>query len=439
MNSTKNPLKNYLNLSAVKLRDKIKANEININDLSEFYLNYSKKINRKYKAFKKINNKNVKEQYNNLKKRNLPLCGIPIGIKDIFNTYDYPNSFGSDIYENYSPGNDARIVFDIRDKGGVIFGKTYASEFAVHKHTPTLHPIDQNLSPGTSSGGSAVAVAKKIVPIAIGSQTAGSIIRPASYCGVLGFKPTFGTIARTGVLKTADTLDTIGFFGNNLDDLKLIFNNVRHKGRNYPYIQKNFLTKKINFSKGTYKIGKIVGPRSKNIKSDLKIIYDKIIDKLSKIKNVEIIEYKMPKIFNEAHLNHNIIYTKSLSYHLRKEFRNNNNRFSETLKNMILDGQKISNKKYDDALEYQYKIIDNLENKFKELDFLIDLSTFSTAPKFGNNGIEDHNLIWTMCHMPVLSLPVMKINKLPVGLLLASKKYHDFKLIDFAKFILKQL
>ena len=147
----------------------------------------------------------------------------------------------------------------------------------------------------------------------------------------------------------------------------------------------------------------------------------------------------MPKIFNEAHLNHNIIYTKSLSYHLRKEFRNNNNRFSETLKNMILDGQKISNKKYDNALEYQYKIIENFENKFKELDFLIDLSTFSTAPKFGNNGVEDHNLIWTMCQMPVISLPVLKINKLPVGLLLASKKYHDLKLIDFAKFIQKQL
>ena len=240
MNFTKKRQENYLNLSAVKLRDKIKANEININDLSEYYLNYSKKINRKYKAFKKINDKYIKEQYKNLKRRNLPLCGIPIGIKDIFNTYDYPNSFGSDIYENYLPGNDARIVFDIRDKGGVIFGKTYASEFAVHKHTPTLHPIDQNLSPGTSSGGSAVAVAKKIVPIAIGSQTAGSIIRPASYCGVFGFKPTFGTIARTGVLKTADTLDTIGFFANNLDDLKLIFNNVRHKGRNYPYIQKIF-------------------------------------------------------------------------------------------------------------------------------------------------------------------------------------------------------
>ncbi len=439
MISTKNSLEKYLDLSAIKLRDKIKADEINKNELSKFYIDYSKKINKKYKAFKKISDKNIKEQYKNIKNKNLPLYGIPIGVKDIFNTYDYPNSFGSDIYENYFPGNDARIIFDIRDKGGIVFGKTYASEFAVHKHSPTLHPIDKNLSPGTSSGGSAVAVAKKIVPIAIGSQTAGSIIRPASYCGIYGFKPTFGTIARTGVLKTADTLDTIGFFANNLDDLKLIFNNVRHKGRNYPHIQKNFLTKKINFSKGTFKIGKIIGPQSKNIKSDIKIIYEKIIDKLSKIKNIEIIEYKMPRIFNEAHLNHHIIYTKSLSYHLRKEFRNNNNRFSETLRNMILAGQKISNKKYDDALEYQYKIVDNLENKFKELDFFVDLSTFSTAPKFGSNGIEDHNLIWTMCHMPVLSIPIMKSNKLPLGLLLASKKYHDLKLIDFAKFIQKQL
>lgn len=439
MNIVKNSYEKYSNLSGSKLREEIKKNKIDKLDLCDFYISKSKKINKKYKAFKKINDKYIKEQYLSINNSKQPLYGIPIGIKDIFNTYDYSNSFGSEIYENYSPGNDARIVFDIRDKGGIVFGKTYASEFAVHKHTPTLHPIDKDLSPGTSSGGSAVAVAKKMVPIALGSQTAGSIIRPASYCGVYGFKPTFGTIARTGVLKTADTLDTIGFFANHIDDLKLIFNAVRHKGRNYPHIKNNFLTKKINFLETPIKIGKIIGPKTKNIKSDLINAYNKFIKKISKIKNIEIVEYKMPKLFEEAHFNHDIIYKKSLSYHLRKEFRNNHNRFSETLRNMILDGQKISNKKYDDALEYQYKVIDNLENKFENLDFIIDLSTFTTAPKFGSNGVEDHNLIWTMSHIPVLSIPKFENNKLPFGLLLASKKFHDLKLLDFAKFIQKNI
>ena len=204
-----------------------------------------------------LNHKYIEAQFKETKNKKLPLYGIPVGIKDIFNTYDAPNSFGSEIYKSYLPGNDARIVFDIRDKGGIVFGKTYSSEFAVHNPTPTLHPIDKKLSPGTSSAGSAVAVAKKMVPIAIGSQTAGSIIRPASYCGVLGFKPTFGTIARTGVLKTADTLDTIGFFSNYTDDIELIFNSVRQKGRNYPHIKNNFYTKKNNFQKTRIRIAKI--------------------------------------------------------------------------------------------------------------------------------------------------------------------------------------
>ncbi len=439
MSTIKNSKVTSLKLSALKIRDQIRKNKISKAHLYQNLIKHNKKINNKYKIFKNINYKNIEHQYLNLKNDKLPLYGIPIGIKDIYNTYDHPNTFGSDIYENYLPGNDARIIFDIRDKGGIIFGKTYASEFAVHQHTPTLNPVNIKLSPGTSSGGSAVAVATNSVPIALGSQTAGSIIRPASYCGVYGFKPTFGTIARTGVLKTADSLDSIGFFANEIDDLKLIFDSVRHKGKNYPHIKKNFLTKKINFSEVTLKIGKIIGPKSKNIKPDLISVYEKTIDKISKLKNIEIIEYKLPKIFDDAHNFHDIIYTKSLSYHLRKEFRNNHNRFSETLKNMILKGKRISNKKYDEALEYQYKIIDNVNDKFNKLDFFIDLSTFTTAPKFGSNGLEDHNLIWTMAHIPVLSIPMFKINQLPFGLLLATKKYHDLKILDFAKHLQHKL
>ena len=438
MNFIKNFSDKYSNFSGIKLRNLIKNDKINKNDLCNYYISFTKKINKEFKAFKKFNDKNIKEQFENKKNKKKPLYCIPIGVKDIFNTYDYPNSFGSDIYEKYLPGNDARVVFDIRDKGGIVFGKTYASEFAVHKPTPTLHPIDKKLSPGTSSAGSAVAVAKKMVPIALGSQTAGSIIRPASYCGVFGFKPTFGSIARTGVLKTADTLDTIGFFSNHLDDLKLIFNSVRHKGKNYPHIEKNFLIKKINFSKTSVKIVKIVGPKSKNINSELNIEYEKITEKLSKIKNIKIIEYNLPKIFNDAHYYHNIIYSKSLSYYLQKEFSNSSERFSPSLKKMILNGQRISNTKYDEALDYQYKIKDFFEKKLKKIDFLIDLSTFTTAPKFGKNGVEDHNLIWTMGHIPVLSIPLINSNsRLPFGLLLASKKFHDLKLLDFAKFIQK--
>lgn len=440
MNFIKEFSKKYTKFSAKKIRNLIRNNKINENDLFNFLITFTKKINKEFNAFKIFDEKEIKNQFINNKNNKKPLYCIPIGVKDIFNTYDYPNSFGSDIYENYLPGNDARVIFDIRDKGGIIFGKTYASEFAVHNPTPTLHPIDKKLSPGTSSSGSAVAVATKMVPIALGSQTAGSIIRPASYCGVFGFKPTFGTIARTGVLKTADTLDTIGFFSNHLDDLKLIYNSVRHKGKNYPHIHKKFFTKKINFTKTDIIIAKIIGPKSKNINSKLSIDYEIVTKKLSKISNIKIIEYKLPKLFDNAHYYHDLIYAKSLSYHLQKEFKNSPGKFSSSLKKMIIKGQRITNKSYDDALEYQYKIIDFLDKKFNKIDFLIDLASFTTAPKFGNNDVDDHNLIWTMGHIPVLSIPLdNSYNNLPFGLLLASKKFHDLKMIDFAKFIQKRI
>ena len=379
MKSANNLLDEYPNYSAIKIRNQLRNEKIDKNQLCNYLIELSKKKNKLYKAFKVLNHKYIEAQFKETKNKKLPLYGIPVGIKDIFNTYDAPNSFGSEIYKSYLPGNDARIVFDIRDKGGIVFGKTYSSEFAVHNPTPTLHPIDKKLSPGTSSAGSAVAVAKKMVPIAIGSQTAGSIIRPASYCGVLGFKPTFGTIARTGVLKTADTLDTIGFFSNYTDDIELIFNSVRQKGRNYPHIKNNFYTKKNNFQKTRIRIAKIKGPKSKNISLNLNKEFDKIVQKLSNFKNIEIVDYNLPKIFDDAHYYHDILYTKSLSYYLRKEYLNNPKKFSKSLKSMILKGQKISNLKYDEAVNYQYNLIDTLENIFNKFDFLIDLSTFTTA------------------------------------------------------------
>ena len=138
-----------------------------------------------------------------------PLWGAPFGVKDVFNTAELPTCMGSPIWEGFTPGNDARVVAHLRWAGGVMFGKTVTAEFAVHHPGPTVNPHNPDYSPGTSSSGSAAAVASMMVPLALGTQTAGSTIRPASYCGVYGFKPSFGVVPRTGILKTLDTLDHV--------------------------------------------------------------------------------------------------------------------------------------------------------------------------------------------------------------------------------------
>jgi Asp-tRNA(Asn)/Glu-tRNA(Gln) amidotransferase A subunit family amidase len=156
----------------------------------------------------------------------LPLLGVPVGIKDVFDTADLPTEYGSPIYRGHRPRADAAMVALLRAAGALVAGKTKTSEFAWRHPSDTRNPLDPERTPGGSSSGSAAAVAAHIVPIATGTQTAGSIVRPASYCGVLGFKPTFGVIPLGGALPTSSSLDTAGVFARNVDDLELALSAV---------------------------------------------------------------------------------------------------------------------------------------------------------------------------------------------------------------------
>jgi len=150
------------------------------------------------------------------------LHGLPIGVKDIFATHDFPTRYGSPIYEHHQPSSDAAAVALCREAGAVVVGKTVTTEFATFQPGPTRNPHNQAYSPGGSSSGSAAAVADHMVPFALGTQTAGSIIRPAAYCGVVGYKPSFGRIQRAGVKTVADSLDTIGGLARTVDDVALL-------------------------------------------------------------------------------------------------------------------------------------------------------------------------------------------------------------------------
>ena len=169
----------------------------------------------------------------------LGIEGIPFGVKDIFNTREFPTQMGSPIWENFTPGNNARVVDSLLSEGGVVVGKTVTAEFAVHELNATLNPHDTTRTPGTSSSGSAAAVATGMVPFALATQTAGSIIRPASFCGVWGMKPSFGLIPRTGVLKTTDSLDTIGFVATHARSLRTVLDILRVRGPDYPFVYRN--------------------------------------------------------------------------------------------------------------------------------------------------------------------------------------------------------
>ena len=155
-------------------------------------------------------------------RRSGPLHGLPIAVKDIVDTTDFPTENGSVVHAGRRPLHDAVVVARLRAAGAVILGKTVTTEFACFTPGRTRNPHDLERTPGGSSSGSAAAVAAGMAPLAIGSQTNGSMIRPASFCGVFGFKPSFGLIPRTGVLTTSATLDHIGVFARSVEDAALL-------------------------------------------------------------------------------------------------------------------------------------------------------------------------------------------------------------------------
>jgi amidase len=151
-----------------------------------------------------------------------PLHGVPIAVKDIIDTCDMPTSMGSPIYAGFQPRGDAACVALVRNAGAVILGKTVTAEFASSAPGPTVNPHNHRHTPGGSSSGSAAAVADYMVPVAFGTQTGGSVLRPSAYCGIIGYRPTFGMFNMTGVKPAAQSLDTLGLHARSLDDIELL-------------------------------------------------------------------------------------------------------------------------------------------------------------------------------------------------------------------------
>lgn len=370
------------------------------------------------------------------------LAGAPVGIKDIFNTEELPTAMGSPIWKDFTPGNDARVVHYIRQNGGVVAGKTTTAEFAVHAPAETVNPHRPEYSPGTSSSGSAASVAAFQVPLAIGTQTAGSIIRPASYCGVFGFKPSFGLVPRTGALKTTDTLDTVGLFARSVEDIKLLFDVMRVHGANFPYIHQILENPECQ-QKAPLEPWRVLLVTDQTWVWNESEAYAKtaLTECMKKLNSAEVrIEVgTLPASLNEVHRIHGVIYDKTLAYYFKNEFKQHT-LISKILYEIISRGNQITIEQYRDALNQQIRIKSEFEKLFSKYDAVIALSTGGEAPRWGGDDRPDTSLIWTFCHAPSLNIPVFKgPNGLPFGFQLVGSRYRDYRLLELAAVIEKKL
>ncbi len=420
----------------------------NDKELKGFYKGYIeryKELNNEFgftEAFdEKFVFKQLEEQFH---KQDSPLFCMPIGVKDIFNTKVLPTSMGSEIWKGFRAGNNSRVVDEVYNHGGIIFSKTTTAEFAVHFISPqkTFNPYNKNHITGTSSSGSAVAVACGALPVALGTQTAGSIIRPASFCGVYGFKPSFGAIDRTGVLKTNDTLDTIGFLGSDIYGMRKVFYNTVQKGKDYPFSinyfnsYKSFKVKK----QSELKIGILTDTffGFKNYDENVKNEFSSLIKIFESKFNIS--EVKGADFINEIHTLHEHIYSKSLSYYFKNEIQHYNS-VSAVMKDMIGRGEKIKTEDYIDAIKLQPVLRTKFDEVFQDYDFIITPSTASPAPKLFEQEKDDTCLIWTFLGYPTISLPVFMDSELglPFGLQVIAKKFDDLSLLDFSETLEKLL
>lgn len=424
-------------LNAAEAIAKIKSGDISAADYLESCFQRIRETDPQVQAWVCHDEARAIEQLNQLESASL-LQGIPVGIKDIFNTNDFPTCMGSPIWQGFHPGNDARVVTNIKRAGGVVPGKTVTAEFAVHHPGPTQNPHSSEHIAGTSSTGSAVAVATGQVPLAIGTQTAGSTIRPASYVGVYGYKPSFGVVPRTGVLKTLDTLDHVTWFGRCIDDLELMHDVCRVKGPNYPFVHKNFDLKQRPIEKNDWKVAVVKTPVWDSAE---KYTQTAILDYAKQMRSVgiQVDEVDLSSELKTAHQVHDVIYRKALSYYFQGEYKNDRENISPVMQSMIESGQEISIDDYHEGLNQQNILARKFDEHFSDYDVVLSHSTAGQAPKLDEEEKPDPCLTWTLCRLPVIGAPVFRgPDDLPFGAQLVAKHYQDYELFAFGRYLVSK-
>ncbi len=359
-----------------------------------------------------------------------PLYGVPIGVKDIIDTADMPTAYGSPIYRGHRPATDADCVARVRSAGGVILGKTVTTEFAYrHPFGETRNPHHPGHSPGGSSSGSAAAVADFMVPLAFGTQTGGSIIRPASYCGVYGYKPSFDTFSLGGVKPLASSLDTLGHFARNIDDLAFLGSVLSPR-----------IPAELEEWPDTPRIGIARMAQWSQAEPATVEALDGAVRRLQAAGAV-VEEASASAAFAALPEAHQVIMNVEALRALATERSHHQTLLSDELAAILDRAAKIPAERYEQALATAHTARAQLETLFARHDVLLTASAPGEAPAgLGFTGDPVFNRVWTLLHVPCVSIPAARGPKgLPVGVQLVGRPGKDQRLLAAAKWVAAHL
>jgi Asp-tRNA(Asn)/Glu-tRNA(Gln) amidotransferase A subunit family amidase len=369
-----------------------------------------------------------------------PLHGVPVGIKDIIDTGDMPTEDGTVLHAGRTPDRDATVVAMLRSAGAVIMGKTVTTECATYSPGKTRNPHNPKHTPGGSSSGSAAAVAAGMVPLALGSQTNGSVIRPAAFCGVYGFKPTHGLIPRHGIMKLSRTLDHVGVFARTIEDVALLTEQlVGHDERDPDTAPRA----RIPFARVAAEepplpplIAFVRTPVWERASDETKEAFAELADALGKQCEV----HELPESVAAAWDWHRCIMHAEMAANLDLEWEKGRDKLSESLRSRLAEGRAVSALAYQQARARIPALHEGFDELFSRYDAVLTPSAPGTAPEgLAATGDPAFCSLWTIAGLPAINLPLMRgANGLPLGAQLVGARHQDARLLRTARWVVAQ-
>ena len=366
-----------------------------------------------------------------------PLHGVPIGIKDIFDTGDLPTELGSPLWAGRTPRRDAAAVAMLRAAGAIIMGKTVTTEYAYSHPGKTRNPHDPERTPGGSSSGSAAAVAASMVPGAIGSQTNGSVIRPASFCGVVGFKPTHGLIPRSGALLLSRALDHVGVFARSVEDAALLAETMvgfdAEDADTRPTARPPFAAVAASEPPLPPRFAFVRTPAWPQGEPVLAPAFAELVEALGEAAS----EVELGSSFDRAIELHRIVMDVEMAHNLHRDYERGGDKLSPALRALIERGRAYPAIDYTRALAGASALNAMLDDVFNEYDAILTPAAPGEAPRgLDRTGNPAFCTMWTYLGTPAVTLPLLQgENGLPIGVQLVGRRGNDARLLRTARWL----
>ena len=433
-------------LDAVELRDRLAAGALRAEEVAEAFLAQTREREPEIGAFAHLDEGHVMGQARRLDAARRtgrpvgPLHGLPVALKDIIDTAGQPTENGTTLDAGRVPTADAAIVTRLRAAGAIVMGKTVTTELAYLHPAATRNPAAPSRTPGGSSAGSAAAVAAHMAPFAIGTQTGGSVIRPASFCGCVGFKPSFGAIPRTGILAQSPSLDTVGVLARSVEDAALLAETLYGHDPADPATRPAPPPRLLDVASAeppiTPTLAVLHPPGYERAEPVLREAMAELVDALGE----RAFEVELPRAFEEAAASRERINLAEMAKCYHAYERGGRDRLSPEMRDALDRGRKVLARDYLAALDWPAVLNAGLEEVFARCDAILAPATLGPAPEgLASTGDAIFNGLWTLCGVPAVTVPLLRTEDgLPMGVQLVGRRGEDARLLRTARWLVRE-